>query len=289
MTEYLRILYHLTKADLLERTRRYGFFVTIIATLYLGYSAYAGNIVLALGNYRGVYNSAWVGMLMALTTVTLFSIAGFYIVKNALERDEQTRVGQILAATRVGNFTYIFSKLLSNICVLTFMVGIMVIAAFAMQALKREAGVVNSGEILLPSLLITMPVIFMTSAMALLFENIPWLRRGFGNVFYVFFWAAALAVPMEIHADALDLTGLSIVQPELQSAVLAVHGDYDGGFSLSIGPQDQHGNLKTFTWNGMHWTTDLVLLRCSWLAWMMVVALASTLLFRRFEKGGIKT
>jgi len=54
-----RVLYHMVRADFLERVRRYSFLVTLAFAIYIGYAAYSGIIVVRLGEYRGIYNSAW--------------------------------------------------------------------------------------------------------------------------------------------------------------------------------------------------------------------------------------
>jgi hypothetical protein len=40
-----------------------------------------------LDDYRGVYNSAWVGALMGIVTSSFISLVGFYIVKGSILRD----------------------------------------------------------------------------------------------------------------------------------------------------------------------------------------------------------
>ena len=85
-----RVLCHLLRADFLERVRRYSFLVTLGLALYLGYVVSAGQLKLWVGDSRGVYNSAWVGVLMALVVNFFLSLAGFYVVKNAVERDRRT-------------------------------------------------------------------------------------------------------------------------------------------------------------------------------------------------------
>ena len=68
--------------------------------MYLAYGVAAEKVWIVVGNgYRGVYNSAWIGVLMTICCSTFLSLAGFYIVKNSVQRDTDTRVGQILAAT----------------------------------------------------------------------------------------------------------------------------------------------------------------------------------------------
>ena len=89
----------IARADFLERVRRYSFLLTLIFALFLGYSGATGRIALQLGEYRGVYTSAWIGALVAMTTYCFVTLVGFYVVKNAVDRDRTTGVGQILAAT----------------------------------------------------------------------------------------------------------------------------------------------------------------------------------------------
>jgi len=97
------IVLAIARADFLERVRRYSFLFTLAFALYLGYLATAGNLVLQVGNMRGIFNSAWVGALLAMVVGSFISLAGFYFVKNTIERDRHTRVGQILAATPIAN------------------------------------------------------------------------------------------------------------------------------------------------------------------------------------------
>ena len=61
-----RVLYHLARADFLERVRRYSFLLTLAFAAGLAFLTYSGNISLQLDEYRGVYNSAWVGSMLTL-------------------------------------------------------------------------------------------------------------------------------------------------------------------------------------------------------------------------------
>lgn len=92
---HARVLYHMVRADFLERVRRYSFLLTLAFAAYLAWGSATGLIVVRLGEYRGVLNSAWLGSTMTLVSTLFVSLVGFYIVKNAILRDEQTRVGRI--------------------------------------------------------------------------------------------------------------------------------------------------------------------------------------------------
>ena len=118
----VRALYHLARADFLQRTRSYGFLITMGVMLYVAYvfvppnhSSYA---TMTINEHRGVYNSAYLGCLMALLISPWLSLAGFYLVKNAIARDIQTGVGQILATTTLSKPLYTVGKAASNFAVL---------------------------------------------------------------------------------------------------------------------------------------------------------------------------
>jgi len=102
----LRALNALIRSDFMERSRRYSFLLTIVVMLFLGVNAVApiesGMLTVNLahvGGLRGIYNSAWIGGIVALISSMLLSLPGFYLVKNAIERDRATKVGAIIAAT----------------------------------------------------------------------------------------------------------------------------------------------------------------------------------------------
>jgi hypothetical protein len=130
----------MVRADFLERVRRYSFLLTLAGALWVAYGVATEEVWIVVGNgYRGVYNSAWIGALMAICCSTFLSLAGFYIVKNSVQRDTDTRVGQILAATPMRKDFYTIAKTLSNFAVLACMVGILMVAAVAMQLMRAEA------------------------------------------------------------------------------------------------------------------------------------------------------
>ena len=118
-----RVLYHLVKADFLQRVRSYSFLLALGGALYLAYMVVSEKLQLRVGDaYRGVYNSAWLGALMTVTCSTFITLVGFYVVKNSLQRDVDARVGQILATTPMRKSFYTVAKMISNFAVLAAMV-----------------------------------------------------------------------------------------------------------------------------------------------------------------------
>jgi hypothetical protein len=275
------VLFSMFKADFLERTRRSSFRITLCLVLYLGYAVNIGQVLIKLESYRGVYNSAWVGSLMALVITFLLGIFGFFLVKDTIERDECSGVGQILAATPLTRPLYLFGKWLSNFALLTSLVGVLALAAVLMQLIQHEDAQVQIGPLIAPLLCIALPMMALVAAFALFFETVRWLKGGFGNLVYfclfAFLWVAGVQLAQ---APWLDVTGISLVGTHMKAAARAAFPTYNGSFVLSM-ISDQP--LQTFVWSGMDWTVGLVLQRMLWLVAAMGVALLGCLFFNRFD------
>ncbi|PZR72182.1 MAG: hypothetical protein DLM73_13910 [Chthoniobacterales bacterium] len=292
----LRTLYHFARADFLQRTRSYGFLITLGLMLYVAYvfvppnhSAYA---TMTINEHRGVYNSAYLGSLMALLISPWLSLAGFYLVKNAIDRDIQTGVGQILAATTLTKPLYTVGKTISNFSVLAIMVGVMGIVAAAMQLVRGEDTRIDFVQLFAPLVLISLPVVAVVGSVAILFEAIPRLRRGLGNVVYFFVWIAALTIRVAggspLHSQSNDLFGLGVIMPAIAAACEASFPGSTlgkGSFNLGINFKNagEYWDLITFQWEGLTWTRQIVLGRLLWLGVSVGIALLAAVFFRRFD------
>ena len=278
----LCVVYAIARADFLERVRRYSYLITLLFAVYLGYAAGTGRISLRLGDYRGVYTSAWIGAMVSLVATTFVSLVGFYIVKNAIDRDRQTRVGEILAATPLTKVPYLLGKFLSNFAVLVSMVVVLALAAVAMQFLAAEDRTFHAWALLSPFLFLALPAMAMTTAMALFFETFSFLRGGVGNVLWFFLWTFGLILPVVTGLSQLDPSGIWIVHGSMVPAARAGIPGYVDSFSLTIA--DKSVRVATgFHWNGVEWTAGVVTQRLAWTAAAFVLVLCGAWFFDRFD------
>jgi hypothetical protein len=277
-----RTLYHLIRADVLERTRRYSFLVTVVATVYLGYLVSEGTVGVHLGGYRGLRNSAWVGMMMALCGVTFVSLAGFFVVKSAVERDRQTGVGQILAGTPLGKTLYLAGKTLSNFVVLGVIMVVLAIAAVVLLLVRREEGGFDLGALLGPFLFLGLPAMLFVAALAVFFESVPWLRHGFGNIVYFFAWTALVVVPMQTGLLSADVLGLKMPMDQIQSDVRMAVADYNGTFSIGTAGGGESKEVPV-RWAGMGWSPERIGYRLLPVGYTFVLVLLAALCFDRFD------
>ncbi len=282
----MSILYHLIRADFLERARSYGFLIILGLAILLGFLVNNGTIGLTLGKYRGEYNTAFVGAMMSLVATFFLSWFGFYLVKNAIQRDERTGVGQIIATTPLSRLHYAAGKALSNFAVLAIMVVILIIAAIVLQLLSDERSDFSLLDLVTPFLLITLPVLAVVAALAVLFESLPWLSSGFGNVVFFFGWVFFLIIGDENKNDLLDISAIHLISKSMMEAARHTFPDYSGGFVLGNTGQEIAG---TFRWNGIAWTPALLMIRLGWFCVAPFIVLIASFVFHRFDPSRERT
>jgi hypothetical protein len=270
----------MVRADFLERVRRYSFLVTLAAALFLAYAVATEQVWILVGNgYRGVYNSAWIGMLMTVCCSTFLSLVGFYIVRNSVQRDTDTRVGQILAATPMRKDFYTFAKTLSNFAVLACMVVVLMLAALVMQLIRAEGHALSLWKLWAPFLLFALPCMLLTAAVALLFETLPVLRGGAGNVIYFFLWTFSLALGV---TGVDDPSGLQLLYRSTRTTLQAFDPSAPENFHFSLTIGGEHA-VRTFPWNGIDWTANVLLMRLLWVSVAAGIALLASVFFHRFD------
>lgn len=283
-------VYALVRADFFERTRRYQYLATVAVTLLVGAlllpARNAGYETFLIDNYRGVYNSAWIGASYALLAAIILSLFGFYLVKSAVERDRTTRVGEIIATTSIGRFEYAFGKVLSNFFVLASMAALLVVTAVVMQFVRAESESLDLAQIVLPFALAILPLVAMVGAIAVLFEMIPWLRGSFGNVAYFFLWTGYLVWSLQTNLRAAwwrDMLGGNLIMRQVWSAIRRIDPHARPG-SIEIGAIFGTNVRRFFTLAGFHWTAGDVGGRLMWLVVAAGIAATAALLFDRFSK-----
>lgn len=291
----LNVIFHLARADFLERTRRYSFLVTLVLIVFMAYayvpSSHAGYITLSVDGARGVYNSAWVANLVAILVGITMPGLGFFLVKNAISRDAETGVGQILATTPLKRPAYTLGKWLSNLAVLVVMLAVTILATIVLQLALGEDRHIHLASLLPPLIWIILPTLALVAALALLFETISWLNGGFGNALYFFACSAltmASFMPIMIGfgKPALgDVLGIGRPLAAMLQATVNAFPNLDAG-NNSIGPVPNFlagQPLQTFAWAGITWTPSDILARLLWIGVGFVIVLLATLFFHRFD------
>ncbi|MEU3496687.1 hypothetical protein ABZ747_24760 [Kitasatospora cineracea] len=282
----VRALAGLAVGDFRERVRRPVYAVTLLAAVGLGRLAVpdAGSRwgVIDVGGNRGVYNSAWVGTATALAGALWLTVGGFYVVRGAIVRDDTTGVGQVLAATPLRSAGYLAAKFLSNLLVLALMLGVLAGTALVRQLLAGEDRSVDPVALLAPFLLVALPVLAVTAAAAVLFETVPPLRAGFGNVLW---FGSALLIAIGGQSPHAPFGGLGVQHavPSLRRALEEQQLAYSqDGFSIGL-TETEHP-LHPFRWDGAPLTVGFLSARLALFLLAAAAAVLPALWFGRFDR-----
>ncbi|MEO3748551.1 hypothetical protein [Plantactinospora sp. B5E13] len=275
----------LALADFRDRVRRPAYAVTLLAAVGLGYlaapAADARWVILDLAGYRGIYDSAYVGAVIALAGALWLSICGFYVVRGAIQRDERTGVGQVLAATPVSRAAYLLGKFTSNLLVFASMTGVLAVTALVMQLARGESRTVDPVDLLAPFVLLTLPVLALTAAAALLFDAVRPLSGGLGNVTWFFVWMV-LAIVSQASGALLGGLGMGYIADSAR-ADLAARGVAVSGAEFGLGLMNVEQPLRTFDWSGLDLGAGLVTERLGIVLVALAVAALPALWFHRFD------
>ena len=277
------ITYQVALADFLERTRRFSFLVTLGLTILAAYlfvpPSDAGYVTLYFEEFRGIYNSAWVGGTTAVSTSLFLSFFGFFLVRNGIERDKRTRVGQIIEGSSLKKSHYLLGKALSNFLVLAVIAAVVIPVAICMQWVRGEDYTLHLGAYLAPYLFVVIPALAVVSAMAVLFETRPVLRSPFGIVLYLLLFTG---VTMSTLYSGM---GNDVITKAMREKLLLTHADYEGTYGQGI--LFLESPLKLFVWDGISWTWDIVIKQAALLLVAVLVCLLASRLFHGFKESPV--
>ncbi|RZD64224.1 hypothetical protein C0Q58_12315 [Streptomyces albidoflavus] len=286
----LRTLAGLTAGDFKDRVRRPVHLVVLLAAVGLGCLAVPPAdgrwVILALGEYRGTYTSAYVGVATALAGGLWLTLGGFYVVRKGLARDEETRVGQILAATPARTVLLLAAKFLSNFLVLASMLGVLAVTALCLQLVRGEDRGVDPVALFQPFLVMALPLLALTAAAALLFETVPVLRGGLGNIAW---FCVALVVGIKGQSADAPFGGFG-AGPAADSLRAALTEEFGkaGDYTFSLGLTQIPEPLTPFRWDGFTFGGDFLVSRLLLVAAAVALALLPALWFGRHDptRGG---
>ena len=284
----MKPLITIIKSDYLQRTRSYAFLITLCASLAIAYTfvpaTNAGYSTIRISDYVGVYNSAWFGYVTAIMTSVFLSLIGFYLVNSGIKTDYDTKVGQIIATTKIRNFTYLIAKALSNFLVLLTIllsVGIMsVILFFAYNA----GYAFDPLKFIKPYVLITIPSLFVISIIAVLFEVFLLKYSVLQNIGFFFLFSVLLVYNPKTESDYwLDIFGSKIVMHQLEERVQEITNSEEE-MAMNIGfTIGNHKETKTFEFRGIDFPTSFILSRLLWMILGVALLFLSAPLFHRFN------
>ena len=278
----------IVKLDYLHRTRSYNFLITLCASLAIAYTFVpepnANYSTIRISNYVGYYNSAWFGYVTAIMTSIFLSLIGFYLVNSAIKTDVYTKVGQITATTKINNFSYLLSKVISNFLVLSTITCVVFLMSILLFFLYNDGFTFEIFQFIKPYIIITLPSLFIVSVLSVLFEVFLGKYSIIQNIGFFFIFSILMVFsPKTEQQFSLDIFGSKIVMHQLEEKVKRITNS-DKETSLNIGYVI--GNVKKtnkFEFSGVNFPTMFILSRILWMICGVLIIFLISPLFHRFN------
>jgi hypothetical protein len=233
-------------ADFKQRTRQQSYIAALLAmsvlTLLFFPSPDAQYQTLVINGYRGIYNSAWLGVCLAMLNVMFLPIICFYLVKNALELDRQSMTCELIAATPVGKHTFLLSKWCVNVFILVSIVLVMLCSTVLIQLYYGESYQIDLWALAWPQLVFVLPLLLAIASIAIMFESVTWLKGGLGNLVYFFIWIGSIVQTIE------SVSGIGNLLDQLDAQVAARFPLSQGATNIGV---SLNREVNTFVWQGI--------------------------------------
>lgn len=280
------------KTGLLKQVRSYRFLIVLAIAIGVAYfcvpTSRDNYNVFVIGGMRGVYNSAYLGVLASAGSAVILFLAGFYLLRSQITEDRELKIGQIIASKSMSKQRYVFSKAISNFLVLILMEGVFLIAIMFVQFIRGEDMYFSLMGYVWPFLEITLPFLFVLASLTVLFDTVTFLRGIIGNIVFFVLWNMIVILSYQFtHKLMLDLLGISRITTAITQGAISANPGIDAdkflndvNFGLNIGTKE----LPVFEWNGLEVVPPFIITRIIWIGIAVVIILLSSLVFDRFRK-----
>ena len=217
---------------------------------------------------------------------TFLWLIGFYIINNGIRRDEESGIGQIIAATSISNFHYLLAKTLSNFMVLLTITLIIVLMALGLVIVRGSEYHFSVLQFTLPYLCATIPSLFFLSSLAVFFEIVFGKRTNLSNVSFFLFFSAVVTLIFDSTSPAMQWFDVLGTKHLLTGIAGTANGGSGNLHGLSVGYNfGSKIGIQYFLFEGTHFNIDYIASRLFWVVMAFIMVWISSKLFRRFDTG----
>lgn len=217
------------------------------------------------GSFRGVYNSAWMGLLVIFFLHTTLIFTGPYFIRNSIKKDIDSQMDIFIKSSPISIHRYLESKRMSNFLYLLLLAGAVELMAVFMQLSRGESHQLTLLSYIMPFIMIVVPFLYVISSLAVCFDLFRIFRNTFGNVILFFTAMGYMSYVMSGITDEkinsyFDFTGIIYISHNIFSQFMQKMSmqSWDGG--LSILETTNHFD-NTFIMSEASWSVKFIISR----------------------------
>ncbi len=275
------------KGNFLQYVRSYSFLITIAASIYVAFSFVpsesANYSTMRYGDFVGAYNSSWIGFVTAIMSSVFLSLFGFFLINGSLKKDIDTRIGQIVGATRISNAAYIFTKIWSNFIILLVILSMVLIVSIGLFFLYGKGFDFNILDFIQPYLFIAIPSLLLIVSLSIILE-IFFPKKVFvqyGIFLLVFFFTLFSSSETE-NNNVTDLFGIQQPLKLVEQQIIQQYPKSDTKLTIGLvsGGRDTYKVVEIKT---PSFSKQYLLYRLFWMFALLVLVYIASFFFHRFN------
>lgn len=217
----------LTRLEVLQFLRSKKFVYITLLTIFFGMLTIAPDdspIHILNSHKRGIYNSAWIGLKMALFINSFFYLIAFFFIRNTIYQDKINNLDVFISSSSIGKGSYLVYKQLSKFFIMFIITFILIISAGFMQLYRGEDLNINVINLFKVWFFTSLPALFFIASLSVLFESVKFLRNIFGGIVFIILGHYLL------YYSLMQVNNVNIINMDVFGVGYFI--DYMGGFIL---------------------------------------------------------
>ena len=282
-------MYEIAKANYIQRVRNSKFlmaFVVIMIFVFIYLPSKNVNYeTFDIDGYRGILNGAWIGSIVAVVSSSSLSIYGYFLINEAIMKDEKTKVGEIIGLTSIKNIEYLIGQAFGNFLVLTTLMIFIMLSSIGMFFIRAESSDFNIVQFILPFVIITLPSLLFVSILAVVLETIPYTNRWINiAIFACFIFLNFPGSNMNNLGNLpFDFFGYSIIITSVLDQIVKINplvnkSNIVYGFVIP-----RQNTLIEFLYTGTNFTPIDIFYRLGWIVLGLILIISVSPFFDRFS------
>ena len=158
-------------------------------------------IVIAIGDHLPVLDSPTLGVWLGIVVSTLLLPAGYIYLRANVTRRQPWQVEEVTPASRVA---IVAGRFAADVAILFAVLTALTFAGWFLGALM-VVGPLDLGKLTLALWLVAAPALIGLAALRIVFDCVPKLRGGLGDLAFFILWMTSIAIPAAVDGQKSSL------------------------------------------------------------------------------------
>ena len=158
-------------------------------------------IAIAIGDHLPILTSPVLGVWLGIVVTTLLLPIGYIYLRSNTTRKQPWQIEEVTAGSRIA---IMLGRFGADVAVLLAMLATLTVAGWFLGWLM-VSGPLKLWQITYALWIVAAPALIGLAAIRILFDAIPWLRRGLGDLCYFVLWMTSIILPSAVDGQASSL------------------------------------------------------------------------------------